>query len=410
MLLNMSVTLINAGMVSVKHNQLEVASSLVEEGLIVQQSVLPDNHRAVKSTLKLLSSLLHQDGNSSEPLSSIEELEIELPRQLSLGSQRKTNEVMSRCVDMLSLGSVKNELNGQQRVSHSMQYKYLAQLIASEGQSKRHCSWVDVGEQMSCDKDFNLSTICEQASRHLKQNETTKATELFHRIRRSRSNKCGDVDLIVASIHHILGLIHLHTQNYQSARVELQEATKIRSRKLDPDHSDVLASQTKRAITMIALQDYDKALSTLQRLLANLRKRFGYNHYSVAIILNCIGICHYEFGGTLTALKSFEESVEILQGSTKEPENDHEKKFLLILLSRALSNLSFIQFKRKEYAEAIVALEEGLKVQKIALGEHHTFVKSTIESLAFMMAVANCLDNKDKLNQVTKMYCEMLRQ
>ncbi len=160
----------------------------------------------------------------------------------------------------------------------------------------------------------------------------------------------------------------------------------------------------------IAMQDFDKALSTFQRLLTYLRKRFGYNHYSVAIMLNNIGICHYEFGGALTALKSFEESVEILQDSTKALKNDDENKYLLILLSRALGNLSFIRFKRKEYGEAVVALEEGLKIQRLAFGEHHSVVKKTIETLAFMMAVANCLDNKEKLNHLTKMYVEMLRQ
>jgi hypothetical protein len=51
----------------------------------------------------------------------------------------------------------------------------------------------------------------------------------------------------MASVHHILGLIYLHTQNYQSARVEFQDAAKIRSRQLDADHSDVLVSLIQNA-------------------------------------------------------------------------------------------------------------------------------------------------------------------
>ena len=47
---------------------------------------------------------------------------------------------------MLYLGSVLNGgLTSQQRVSISMQYKFLAQSLLSEGNSKQHCSWVNVG-------------------------------------------------------------------------------------------------------------------------------------------------------------------------------------------------------------------------------------------------------------------------
>ena len=163
---------------------------------------------------------------------------------------------------------------------------------------------------------------------------------------------------------------------------------------------------------MIALQEFDNALTTFQKLLTHLRKRFGYTNYRVAIILNNIGICHYELGGFLTALKSFEETVEILREASincQKDGHDDEKKFLLILLGRSLNNLSFIRFKRKEYAEAVVVLEEGLKIQRDVFGNNHKQVKSNIENLAFTMATANCLDNKDKLIHTTEMYIEMLK-
>ena len=161
---------------------------------------------------------------------------------------------------------------------------------------------------------------------------------------------------------------------------------------------------------MIALQDFDKALSIFQNILTHMRRRFGYFHYRVAIILNNIGICHYEFGGSLAALKSFEESVEILRDAIKSKSNEEDEGSidLNVLLGRSLTNLSFIRFKRNEYAEAIVALEEVLKVHRDTFGGRHKLVKTTIESLAFMMATANCLNNKDKLNHTTEMYIDML--
>ena len=162
----------------------------------------------------------------------------------------------------------------------------------------------------------------------------------------------------------------------------------------------------------MALQNFDKALSIFQVLLTILRKRFGYTHYRVAIILNNIGICHYELGGILASLKSFEESVEILRDVYKniQGEDCEEKDCLSILFGRSLNNLSFIRFKRKEYSEAVVALEEGLGVERMVYGNDHKMVKSTVENLGFVMASANCLDNKDKLNHMTRMYVEMLEQ
>lgn len=160
---------------------------------------------------------------------------------------------------------------------------------------------------------------------------------------------------------------------------------------------------------MIALQDFDNAIVTLQTILTHMRRRFGYSNYRISIILNNIGLCHYEFGGLLAALKSFEESVETLQDSMESKlGKDIDKSRLSIFLGRSLQNLSFIRFKRKEYAEAIVALQEGLVLYRDVFGNNHKVVKSTIESLAYIMATANCLDNKDKLDHMTAMYIEML--
>ena len=226
-------------------------------------------------------------------------------------------------------------------------------------------------------------------------------------------NKCGDVDYIVASIHHIIGIIYLHSQNYQSARSEFQRAAKMRSRQLDPDNLDVLASQIKRAVSLVALQDFEKALSIFQSQLTQMRKRFGYTHSKVALILNNIGICHFELGGLLTSLKTFEESVEILRDVITDlngSSDEDEKSQLLLLLCRSLNNLSYVQFKRKQYAEATVVLEECLKTVREAFGNNHKIVNSTVKCLGFVMATANCLDNKDKLDHMTQMYIEMLGQ
>ena len=62
-------------------------------------------------------------------------------------NQRKINEALLQCTDMLHLGSVQSGgLSSQQRVSNSMQYRFLVQSLLTEGSSKQHCSWVNVGD------------------------------------------------------------------------------------------------------------------------------------------------------------------------------------------------------------------------------------------------------------------------
>ena len=167
MLLNMSMTLCNAGIVLAKHDRSDIASSLVEEALLVQQSILPDDHRLVQTTSITLSSIL---GTKVNLESSPDNLEINLSRQLSTSSQdQKLTETLSQCSDMLLVGSIQSGgWNSQKRVSSSMQYKYLVHLLLKEGNSKRHCSWVNIGNGISSidkkEKTFNLAQVCEQAS------------------------------------------------------------------------------------------------------------------------------------------------------------------------------------------------------------------------------------------------------
>jgi len=159
---------------------------------------------------------------------------------------------------------------------------------------------------------------------------------------------------------------------------------------------------------MIAIKDFDGAQAKLQKVLHLTRKKYGYNHEKIAVILNNIGLCHYELGGLLTASKAFEEAVEILRDSTKKPIEATDLIQISIMSGRCLNNLAFIRCKRKEYAEAIVALEEALQMQRRIFGNEHKVVNDTVESLALCMAIANCKNNKDKLEHVTNMYIEML--
>lgn len=162
------------------------------------------------------------------------------------------------------------------------------------------------------------------------------------------------------------------------------------------------------AITMIAIKDFDGAHTKLEKVLRLTRKKYGYSHEKVAIVLNNIGLCHYELGGVRTASKTFEEAVEILRDVTNTPIEATHLIQVSVMLGRSLNSLAFIRCKREEYAGAIVAQEEALKLQRRMFGNGHAVVKDTINSLAMCMSIANCQNNKEKLEHMTNLYTGML--
>lgn len=162
------------------------------------------------------------------------------------------------------------------------------------------------------------------------------------------------------------------------------------------------------AITMIAMENVHGAHKELEKVLRLTRKKFGYSHKKVAAVLNNIGLCHFQLGGLRAASKAFEEAVEILRDVTNmRPQSSHIIENTL-MLGICLNNLAYIQCKRDEYAAAVVVLEEKLVLERQRFGNDHDIVKETVRSLANCMSIANCRDNKDKLEKMSKLYVDML--
>jgi len=429
MLFNMSVTLINAATVAEKQGNAVHASSLMEEGFIVLQSILPDDHRIVTSVRKALSRMESaQDQltvNSSDStviqrsLLGGKELTLrqrlhnicnvkESPKVENLEAHEDLN---LSCAEMLTIGSPKSALDVQERIQLHMNQNRLPQALIAEGNSKRHCSWVDINSnnESGRDNDFNFLNVSQKAAKYITRNDVQKAIKMFENLRQNHRTKCGDVTYILGTISFMLGIIYLYTAQYDQALSHFRDSMKIRSSVLDSDHSDVLASLSMIAITLIALKNFDVAQAHLEKVLRLTRKKYGYNDEKVAVVLNNIGLCHFEMGGLLTASKTFEECVEILrEASNNEKLEANIKVQISIMQARSLNNLAFIRFQRREYADAIVALEEALKLQRRIFGDDSQVVKETLRNLGTCMATANCDNNKDKLEHIAEMYADML--
>jgi hypothetical protein len=189
MLFNMSVTLINAATVAEKQGNSIHASSLMEEGLIVLQSILPDDHRIVTSVRKTLSRIecsqqeqqLAVDSFDSVGIqSSLAGKELTLRQRLhnicNVKESPKTvtmdvpEDLNFSCAEMLTLGSPQSDLNIQDRIELHMNKNRLPHALIAEGNSKRHCSWVDINNnnESGRDKDFNFLNISKKAGKYIK--------------------------------------------------------------------------------------------------------------------------------------------------------------------------------------------------------------------------------------------------
>jgi tetratricopeptide (TPR) repeat protein len=187
MLFNMSVTLINTATVAEKQGHSIHASSLMEEGLIVLQSVLPDDHRivtTVRKTLSRIESLQDQltvdSSNSTGFQRGLGGQELTLRQRLhnicnikessKAATMEAPEDLNLSCAEMLTLGSPKSDLNIQERIKLHMNKNRLPQALIAEGNSKRHCSWVDINnnDESGRDKDFNFLDISQKAAKYIK--------------------------------------------------------------------------------------------------------------------------------------------------------------------------------------------------------------------------------------------------
>jgi tetratricopeptide (TPR) repeat protein len=242
----------------------------------------------------------------------------------------------------------------------------------------------------------------------IKKCEVDKARKLLKKVTVSIRERYGENHPLIGSIFFSVGSIHLYQKDLHHALNAFQQAETIHSTSLGSDNPMVIMSLTKIAMIKLALNEIEQALICFQQVVRIYRKTLGYSHPKVAIILNNIGVCHYhEVGGLIASLKSFEEALETQRESMLQCKNSKKKNELYAAMACTLENIAFIHYKKKEYTESIMALEEALSLRQKVFGGDDRLCE-TNENLAYVMAVANSKGNICDLEHMTNMYIEML--
>jgi len=346
-LLNSSITLTNSGIVSMRRQNIDLAVSFLEEGLMVQESVLDGQHRIVMGTSDVLQSLLN--GNRAYPLKiKKKRLEIKISTSVqnlsrkSLVHRRKFDKVeyfsddgtplsqnsrdddSSRTperslsaavhsqpfhIDFLSLGPLQNKCNARQRVVNGhMSLMQFLRINARQFLSFK----LDRDIEVNSNQGLFLNETFNEAAQKVKLNRLKESKLLFQTVLKFLNEHCGSQ--LIGKTHYDIGLIYFYAGQYEIALSHFDQAINTRTSLLENDHPVVLNTIFKKATTMLAMGDFENSLVIMSQVLRSKRKNLGYNHPEVATVLNTMGVLHYELGGNVAAKKIIRR---IFRNSTK---------------------------------------------------------------------------------------------
>jgi len=97
-----------------------------------------------------------------------------------------------------------------------------------------------------------------------------------------------------------------------------------------------------------------------------------------------------------------------LEVQKAELEKDHDNSIIVRGVAGTLGNIGFIHAKRKDYAEAIVVLEEALGLYRQVLDPEDSTLRVTLGNLAYVLTYANSSIVSHEAEKMINVYKDML--
>ena len=194
-------------------------------------------------------------------------------------------------------------------------------------------------------------------------------------------------------------------------------------------HPDVAISYAQLGMAHMELGEYAYAVYAFQNALIIRRKTLSWRDEKIARLLNHIGCCLFEIGKWKEAEQAFGESLGIQRvnlknigvdvkdnvnvnvndnatgadadanlGTNAEESVENISHHLLGIAS-ALCNLGSIKLRMKLYNESLVFLDEALLIQQSVLGDNHSTVKNTKDSIDFVNEKASSVPIQEFINR-----------
>jgi tetratricopeptide (TPR) repeat protein len=229
---DMATCLLNLGMANEQMQNYERALSLVEQGFMVMESVIPQENEyllACRNALERLTSLI---GSNETPSTTSRKRITTMPVfGYSDGIPMRQG---THPVDTILMGSLKVESTLEGRV-----HKAVVASMSFEGPKSLESVPVDLDGELVQDAELHLSGIHAQVLQHLSRDEIDEALELLRSACKSHKVKYGNVHHLVGTALHNIAMVNLYAKRYKDAQWYFQEAVSVRVAALGTDHPDV---------------------------------------------------------------------------------------------------------------------------------------------------------------------------
>lgn len=231
------------------------------------------------------------------------------------------------------------------------------------------------------------------ATEYLKTGNYPKAAELFEKIVHHQIQMNGEQDATVGTALHNVASVYIKMKHYDKAISFCLEAVRVRKIGMGEDHVDVASSLMKLGTVYCATEKREFALMAFREALSIRQNKLGMRDPGVGQVLGHIGVLHFEEGENLAALVSLQDALAIARLSE---DGNHEK-------GEILCNIGTVRLKRKQYEQAIVALDESRRIQQLEYDDAHPIFMGTLNCLAY--AHSKNGNNKEAL----RIYKKILR-
>jgi tetratricopeptide (TPR) repeat protein len=181
--------------------------------------------------------------------------------------------------------------------------------------------------------------------------------------------------------HHNIGMIQTCQGNFHDALDSFEQAVKIRSSCLPPNHPDIAVSLVRQGLTQFALEEFDEAVISFISAL-NMTPAANATRGK---ILNNIGVAQYQRQDYSEALKMFTGALEIQRQWLDGPVRREPIVYDAVV---TLSNMGKVYLRKADYDLAYFVYEEACMVSR-SFSFYARCVGSIVLMFVLLLSAAN---------------------
>ncbi|WP_165952345.1 tetratricopeptide repeat protein [Kribbella albertanoniae] len=184
----------------------------------------------------------------------------------------------------------------------------------------------------------------------------------------------GQVELRASLLHNIAGLAHARGDAVAAESVA-REGIALRERSAATNPLDLAADRAALAAILVDLHQTDEAHELLADVIAVFERRYGPEHYEVAVALHNLGSLEHRAGDFQSAAANLDRSAEIKRLALRPDHPD---------LAITLHNLACAQTELGLVSQAITSLREAITLLTDVVATDHPTLKSCHKRLMFL--------------------------